>query len=365
MSLNVNGLRIPAKRRAIFKTARDGGYDVILLQETHCTSEVEHLWRTEWGGQMICAHGTSNARGVITLLKRASPWVVISQTRDLDGRFLSLIIEKNTEKFMVTNIYAPTQDQTNSQIDFIDQLEDATSDSLAPNIIIAGDFNLCMNPSLDRNSSTPEQVSSRYRDRIQALSDTLFLSDIWRHLHPSTKQFSFRRSGYASRLDYWLASDHLISLDTCSSIPPTPLSDHAIITLKVGPKPYPRGPGLWKFNNALLKEAGFTELINNTIQEINDAEEPENPNSRWEWMKFKIKERAVLFSKQLLSTRKQMESDLKKSYDSLCLRLDTGETDLREEKESIERELKEIQLEEANKIILRSRANWALHGEKP
>lgn len=303
MSLNVNGLRSPAKRRAIFKTAREGNYDMVLLQETHCTSEEERLWKTEWGGQMLCSHGVSNSRGVITLLKRASSWEVTSQTRDLDGRFLSLILEKDGEKLMVSNIYAPTQDHTNSQIDFIDQLEEATSDSLAPNIIIAGDLNLCMNPSLDKNSSVPEQVNTRYRDRIQALSDTLFLTDVWRHLHPTTKQFSFRRSGYASRLDYWLASDHLMNPDTNSTIQPTPLSDHAIITLRIGPKPYPRGPGLWKFNNALLKEPDYTELINNTIQEIQDAEALENPNSRWEWMKFKIKENTIQFSKQLLSAR--------------------------------------------------------------
>lgn len=78
----------------------------------------------------------------------------------------------------MTNIYAPTQDQANAQIDFIDQLEEATSDSLAPNIILGGDLNLHMNPALDRNSPPTDQVNSRYRDRITALADTLLLTDV-------------------------------------------------------------------------------------------------------------------------------------------------------------------------------------------
>lgn len=97
LSLNVNGLLLPTKRRAIFKTIREGKYDMALLQETHFTPEVEHLWRAEWGGQMICSNGRSNARGVLTLLKRDSPWQVVSRTKDLEGRFLSLILEKEGE----------------------------------------------------------------------------------------------------------------------------------------------------------------------------------------------------------------------------------------------------------------------------
>lgn len=52
-SLNVNGLNSPAKRRAIFKTIRDGNYDVALLQETHCTTVDERIWAAEWGGKNV------------------------------------------------------------------------------------------------------------------------------------------------------------------------------------------------------------------------------------------------------------------------------------------------------------------------
>lgn len=110
-SLNVNGLNFPAKRRDIFKAIRDGNYDVALLQETHCTARDERIWATEWGGKMFFSNGRSNARGVCTLLKRDSPWKISSQTHDQDGRFLSLTLEKEEEKFMITNV-SHAQDRT-------------------------------------------------------------------------------------------------------------------------------------------------------------------------------------------------------------------------------------------------------------
>lgn len=320
--------------------------------------------------KMFFSNGRSNARGVSTLLKRNLPWKVSSQTRDLDGRFLSLTLEKDDEEFMITNVSAPTQDQTEAQIDLIDRLEEATRDSLAPNIIIAGDLNLCMDTNMDRNTVPSQPGNTRYRDRIIALSDSWLLADAWRQLHPQTKQFSFRRAGYASRLDYWLVSSHLLVSDALSSIIPTPLSDHTLITLRVGPKPSTRGQGLWKFNNSLLKEEEFTDQIKALIQKLKEETREMDPNSRWEWMKFKCKETSIKFSKNIQSLKKQHKADLEKRLATVSREADrevnTSEGDnLRNELVSIERELKEIYLEEANRTILRSRANWALHGEKP
>lgn len=323
-SLNANGLNSPVKRRAIFKMIRDGMYDIALLQETHCTSEDEHLWKAEWGGAAFFSNGRSNARGVITLFKRGSPCEVTSQTRDLEGRFLSLTMEKDGETFTIANIDAPTQDRTEAQIDLIDRLEDATSDCLAPNIIIAGDLNLCMDPALDKNSTSCQAGNMRYKDRIVSLSDTLFLTDVWRWLHPSTKQFSFHRANYNSRLDYWLASDHLLGPDVFSDILRTPLSDHALITLKIGPKPQTWGPGMWKFDNSLLQNTDYSELIHSLIEDSQDEVASMNPNSRWEWTKFKCKEETIRFSKNRQAARKQHKSELRERLKELSWDRFTG-----------------------------------------
>lgn len=47
-------------------------------------------------------------------------------------------------------------------------------------------------------------------------------------------------------------------------------------------------------------------------------------------------------------------TDLQKRYEGLSQCVDAGESGIREEMESVERELKEIQLEAANRTILRT-----------
>ena len=48
-SLNVRGLREKTKRNEMFTWLKNMKLSIIFLQETHCTSEIEDLWKTEWG----------------------------------------------------------------------------------------------------------------------------------------------------------------------------------------------------------------------------------------------------------------------------------------------------------------------------
>ena len=55
------------------------------------------------------------------------------------------------------------------------------------------------------------------------------LTDIWRHLHPQEKQFTYfklKPKKVFSRLDYFLISDDLIGLTKSSTIIPGFKTDH-------------------------------------------------------------------------------------------------------------------------------------------
>lgn len=95
--------------RAIFKFLRNKTFDVALLQETHCVQTSEAIWTAEWGGRAFFSNGASNARGVMTLLKKDSDVQISDVIMDADGRLLILHLIKDQEKFVVANIYAPTQ----------------------------------------------------------------------------------------------------------------------------------------------------------------------------------------------------------------------------------------------------------------
>lgn len=85
------------------------------------------------------------------------------------------------------------------------------------NILLGGDLNLCLTQGLDKNKQP--QISSlntegaRYRARVKALAQNLHLFDVWRSMNPNRRQYTFRGVQYASRLDYWLMSEHLFDAE--------------------------------------------------------------------------------------------------------------------------------------------------------
>ena len=48
LSLNVRGVRAATKRKALFTWLNERRYDIIFLQETYSTVDVEDIWRPQW-----------------------------------------------------------------------------------------------------------------------------------------------------------------------------------------------------------------------------------------------------------------------------------------------------------------------------
>lgn len=284
VSLNINGLQQATKRRAVFSWLRKGKYDVCLIQETHCTSTMDMMWEAEWGAKMFFSNGLSNAKGVAILMARDSPFTVKEIRQDGDGRSILLKLERGKESFVLGNVYAPTQDHPDAQVELMDWLEEQISEMGPANILLGGDFNVWVNPDMNKNGSRAPATrlstpSGRYRMRIEALLDSLQILDIWGSQNQNTKHFTFRRGSYASRLDYWFISEHLLSPDASASILRTMLSDHAAIDIHIGANSPPRGPGLWRMNNSLLSNLDYTQLIQDIIEKEQGKPQLEDPNA--------------------------------------------------------------------------------------
>ena len=63
ISLNSQGLRSPDRRKTAFSYFLRHRLDIILLQETHWTVDMEMQIQREWNGEVIFNHGTNTARG--------------------------------------------------------------------------------------------------------------------------------------------------------------------------------------------------------------------------------------------------------------------------------------------------------------
>ena len=71
LSLNVRGIRSATKRKALFTWLNERRYDIIFLQETYSTVDVEDIWRTQWRGKLFFAHGSNHSCGVMILVSRS------------------------------------------------------------------------------------------------------------------------------------------------------------------------------------------------------------------------------------------------------------------------------------------------------
>ena len=65
ISLNVRGIRSATKRKALLLWLNKQKADVVFLQETYRTKEVEPVCNTQWKGKMFYSHGTNHSCGVL------------------------------------------------------------------------------------------------------------------------------------------------------------------------------------------------------------------------------------------------------------------------------------------------------------
>ena len=93
-----------------------------MLQETHAIDGCEKLWAELSGAHCFYSHGSSESKGVATLIPVDLDVKVNNVVRDDDGRFLLLDITFQESCFILLNTYAPTKEKPNLQIGFIEKL---------------------------------------------------------------------------------------------------------------------------------------------------------------------------------------------------------------------------------------------------
>ena len=90
------------------------------------------------------------------------------------------------------------------------------------------------------------------------------------------------------------------------SISPSVQSDHSTIVLKISPvKEHIKGASYWKFNNSLLNDKDFVSQMKIKIPEFyQEATELSNPNVRWDYVRYQIRQFSWKISKEKAKQRK-------------------------------------------------------------
>ena len=73
-----------------------------------------------------------------------------------------------------------------------------------------------------------------------------------------------------ARLDYFLISENFMPSVQSHNILPSYRSDHSTVILSFQINDFKRGSGLWKFNNSLLRDREYINIVKDCIQQVKE-----------------------------------------------------------------------------------------------
>ena len=168
-------------------------------------------------------------------------------------------------------------------------------------MVVGGDFNLVQNIERDKKGGN-RTTHFKSLEEIEKFKENMNLTDIWRDLHPNIQRFTWRRNKpeIHCRLDFFLISSSLSTDALEADILPGFKTDHSLITLSLGTKTNPRGPGFWKLNSHFLKDLEYINLIKETINKVSKEykeDESEDAILSWDVMKMQIRASSIKYAK--------------------------------------------------------------------
>ena len=124
-----------------------------------------------------------------------------------------------------------------------------------------------------------------------------------------------------------------------------------------------RGRGTWKFNNNLLNDKHYIDLIKQTISNVIQEAKFENKNVLWEYLKCQIRTDTMVYASQKAKIKRAKEIELENRLENLEQNLQNNENNFLKY-QLLKNEWEDIQRERTNGIMVRSKAKWVEYGEK-
>ena len=121
-------------------------------------------------------------RGAIILIHRLLPFTATNSYKETDGRIVLVKGELYGESVLLGNVYAPNvydKDFFALQLNEIAEMD-------CTNMIIGGDFNCYLSPSLDRDPPHKDQSKS-----LQHFLEIFNLLDGWRYMNFNNNNYTF------------------------------------------------------------------------------------------------------------------------------------------------------------------------------
>lgn len=375
------GLSVATKRRDLFHYVRSKKFNIVCLQDTHISPNLETFIKSEWGFEAYFSSYTTNSRGVMILINNNFEQKVNRIKTDKNGNFIILDMTIEGKKITLVCLYGPNEDNPHFYENIIQKVVEFDNEE----VIMCGDWNLVLNPDKDYENYLHIN-NPRAREAVLNLLHNDNFKDPWRIMNEEVRKYTWRRLHpikKQSRLDFFLVHDTIFQYVTHADIVPGYRTDHSAITLKLKLHEGERGKGYWKFNNSLLKDTKYVEEIKTVIQEVkqtyatnmqNDTSNEDiifniNDQLFLETLLMMIRGHTIKYSsvkkKKSLEEEKQLEEEIK----DLETEINDDLLNLKEEtlqNLSLKKNrLTEIRKHKIEGVMIRSRSRYQDLGEKP
>lgn len=359
-SFNCNGLRNIEKVKNVFALLQEWRCDVGLLQETFWTDtillEIEKLW----DGKIIYNNSQQRKCGVAILVSNRLKNAIENVEKDDMGRFIKIKIQYEERGITFVNVYAPNS--CKDRVEFFEFI----GGKIDHNVIIGGDFNTSLH-SNDR-FNTIHCYDKAYEKLNKVICENS-LYDIWRCRNRNSRTYSWRRNIEGeikmSRIDYFLVSSEMRAFVKNIFYKETTFSDHSFIFMKLDFSTRDIGPGIWVLNNNFLYENEYCLKI----QKLMETEKMcdlynENMLLWWDNTKYKIKKISQLYGKERSRSKYKEINRIQIKLQNFSDKISRGEQYNIIEYENLRESLARIENEKCQGSILRSKAQWAIEGDK-
>jgi exonuclease III len=221
--------------------------DVILLSDVRLSnrqgvSDIKYVKETfkinPYCSYHLIHNSTKNKRGVAILIKNSITFSVEDERADPGENFLACRLQIEGCTFILVSVYGPN----GSDLQFFVNLKDNISSLGQHPIVIGGDWNcLWSKANVGLNIDALNMVSlpnGQNSKKLREVSELLDITDPFRVLHPSRRDFSYipRKAGRInkSRLDFFIVSNSIVDKVTECSISvhlQNKLFDHKVVYL--------------------------------------------------------------------------------------------------------------------------------------
>ena len=383
------------KRLAIIEQMKRCKVDIFSLVDTRWSETVQRsLRKTHSTYSTHFAGNNSQSRGVAIFINRAADITIKKSHADPDGNFLLMELIIGTTPTLFCALYGPNRDDPEWWANAIDTIHELDYE----NILLAGDFNVTLNPDLD-NLNYKTDCNPLTRQFFQILITDNILCDSFRQLYPNTKNYTFQTwsGNKQARLDMFLASPTMQNYITeVVHLNSKRIDlDHKMIMTTISFDNFTPGKGSFRVPPHLHTDPEYIQLINNVIEKttkfysLDDETDPNSasdinllfaepddlaqytstcpPDVLFEMILMESRTFSIEYIRKKAQQKKKLRTDIEAKLETQTKKVEDFPDNIqaREELNRTKYIYTEMEDAQAAADAMKIKTEWKMYGEKP